>query len=366
MRILCIPFSDSTSTDVEFEHDYVLDPRPNATFPRGYKLSLFVNGRILTITRIDDYEEQGKGCEEDDLYLRAYLPTEVIPDFTSTVYTYWGLDHEYAPRDTTKVIFHPSVTTIQDRAFMHCEYLVRIQISDHITRIDQNAFYSCVSLKSIRLSKNLEYIGQQAFRGCESLQAVFLPPTVTHIGGQAFRCCQSLRFCILPEPIDHLFGLHLSDLVFYRCDRLLTTVNYEFVDEDEWDLETINNYQWNQWVMQRYAKLPFHQACSSTSINPQVILNGIEHATEVDDQQMTALHILCANPHVTEDCIRAYLQLTPEAAEQEDDDGMTPFQYLCRNDITLFDDRNFSSKMALWYGCMPPQTETGGNKRKRR
>ena len=91
---------------------------------------------------------------------------------------------------------------------------------------------------------------------------------------------------------------------------------------------------------------------------------GIERATEVDNQQMTALHILCANPHVTGDCIRAYLQLAPEAAEQQDSEGMTPFQRLCRNDITFLEDRSFSSVMAFWYGCMPPQTETG-KKRKR-
>jgi len=93
-------------------------------------------------------------------------------------------------------------------------------------------------------------------------------------------------------------------------------------------------------------------------------IGGIRCATEVNDQQMTALHILCANPHVTGDCMRTYLQLAPEAAEQQDDDGMTPFQHLCRNDIDLFDDRSFSSVMAWWYGCMPPQTETG-KKRKR-
>ena len=107
----------------------------------------------------------------------------------------------------------------------------------------------------------------------------------------------------------------------------------------------------------------------NTSVNPQTIqecidTHGIERATEVDNQQMSALHILCANPHVTADAIRAYLQLAPEAAEQEDSDGMTPFQYLCRNDITFLDDRSFSSVMAWWYGCMPPLIETG-TKRKR-
>ena len=94
--------------------------------------------------------------------------------------------------------------------------------------------------------------------------------------------------------------------------------------------------------------------------------HGIELATEVDGQQMTALHILCANPHVTEDCIRAYLQLAPEAANQEDSEGINPFQHLCRNDITctFVDDRNFSSLMIWWYHCMPPLIETG-KKRKR-
>ena len=73
---------------------------------------------------------------------------------------------------------------------------------------------------------------------------------------------------------------------------------------------------------------------------------------------MMALHILCANPHVTGDCIRAYLQLVPEAAEQQDSDGMTPFQRLCRNDITFLEDRSFSSVMTWWYGCMPPLIES--------
>ena len=174
--------------------------------------------------------------------------------------------------------------------------------------------------------------------------------------------------------------------------------------------ETINvnleEYEYNndvviQRLMQRHANLPSHQACLSTSVNPQRIQgcfqeHGIERATEVDDQQMMALHILCANPHVTGDCIRAYLQLVPataiiqkhagktglhilctnpfvtgeairvylqlapEAAKQEGSDGMTPFHYLCRNGITFLEDRNFSSLMAWWYGCMvPPQTETG-------
>ena len=209
--------------------------------------------------------------------------------------------------------------------------------ADHhaVTRIEACAFYGCVSLRFIRLSTNLEYIGDSAFYDCKSVEAVFLPPTVTRIRDEAFQDCKSLRFCILPEAIDHASGK-----VFHRCNRLSTTVS--------------NNL----------AKL-----CYSTSVNAQSLqecihTHGFERATEVDDQQRTALHILCANPHVTGDCIRAFLQLVPEAAEQEDSEGMTPFHYLCRNDITFLEGRSFSSLMVWWYGCMPPQTETG-KKRKR-
>jgi len=263
--------------------------------------------------------------------------------------------------------------------------------------IEEHAFDGCTSLISILLSRNLWYIGNDAFFDCGLLDSVFLPPTVTYIDDSAFRGCVSLRFLYVPESIDML-----GDGVFLECDGLLTTVKYEYVElYSHWSCsETINNDEVNQWVIQRYANLPFHQACFSTSVTPQEIEvciqeHGIEQATEVDDQQMTALHILCANPHVTcdlirtylqlvpstviiqkyagktglhilctnpfvtSDAIRAYLELGPEAADEQDSDGMTPFQHLCRSDLNFLEERNFSSLMIWWYHCMPPQTKTG-------
>jgi len=343
----------SNTIDVQLPHaNMKVDPRHIDSYRYGYTFRFSVNGRTLTITRTD--EDEGWFLA---FYLRAYLLTEEIPDFTSTVYTYWGLLHEEAPPpDTTELIIHPSVNTIKNSAFDGCGSLVRVTIPDHVTRIEDDAFYGCHSLRYIQLPRNLEFIGERAFYNCKSLHAVFLPPAVTHIGDWAFLNCKSLTFFYVPEGIEHI-GID----VVLRCDRLLTTVNYRFVDgavEDEAD--AINNDEVNEWLTQRYANLPFHQACSSISVTPQVILHGIERATEVDNQQMTALHILCANPHVTRDAICAYLQLAPEAADQEDSEGMTPFLYLCRNDIAfLEEDRSFSSLMIWWYHCMPPQMETG-------
>jgi len=299
MIIVYVPGSLSNSIDVRLPHaNMTVDPRYIDDCNMGHTLRFSVNERILTITRIGrDEGWNADGGWPNGFRVRAYLPTENIPDFTSTVYLYWGLRHEFAPRDTTEVIFHRSVTTIQASAFFNCCSLVRITIPDTVTRIEACAFWGCVSLRFIRFSTNLEYMGVLAFHDCKSLEAVFLPPTVTHIDHKAFYNCTSLRFCnSFPDVIEHL-----GDDVFRGCDRLSTTIS--------------NNLS---------------RVCYSTSVTPQslqecIVTHGIERTTEVNDHQMTALHILCFNPHVTGDCIRAYLHLAPEATEQQDSDGMTPF-----------------------------------------
>jgi len=391
MIIISIEESEGNIMVVRLPHaNMLLDPRYISYYAR-FEYSFSVNGRTLTITKIDEDEDEGWAAFK----LRAYLPTETIPDFTSTVYTYWGLDGEDTPPYTTKVIFHPSATRTQDRAFFYSRSLVRVTIPDHVTDIGDDAFACCDFLTTIQLPRNLVSIGAYAFRDCKSLRAVYLPSTVTHIGHGAFQHCTSLRFFYVPAPIEHI-GIHVMD----GCDRLLTTVQYKR-DYDG----MLNNHQVNVWLVHRHAYLPFHQACSTTSIIPPQGIeacfrqHGIERSTEVDDQQMTALHTLCANPHVTGDAIRSYLQLAPEGAANvqdgtgktglhilcslpyqdtftgdairsylnlapeavnvQDSNGKPPFQYLWNSDDTFLEDRSFSSLMTWWYGCMRPQTETG-------
>ena len=190
----------------------------------------------------------------------------------------------------------------------------------------------------------------------------------------------------MPESI-----YHIGKLVFEACDALLTTVKYKMDDRGRY---TLNDDEVNRWLTQQHVHFPFHQAFSSTSATPQGIggcfeEHGIELATEVDDQQLTVLRILCANPHITGDGIRAYLTLASEAANEQDStgttglhilcslphqdtstgdairaylklvpeapvnvqdsDGMTPFQHICRSDVSLFiDERSFSSVMMWW------------------
>ena len=120
MIIVSIEESEGNIMVVRLPHaNMLLDPR---VIKGDGEFSFSVNGRTLTITRIDATDDDGGWL---GFNLRAYLSTEDIPDFTSTVYTHWGLDGEDAPTDTTKVIFHPSVRTIQMMAFAGCRSLVQ-------------------------------------------------------------------------------------------------------------------------------------------------------------------------------------------------------------------------------------------------
>jgi len=146
---------------------------------------------------------------------------------------------------------------------------------DLVTSIAERAFKCCRSLKFIQFPPNLEFIWDKACRNCEALEAVYLPPTVNHIAGdRAFCECKSLRYFNLPDTIEHI-----SDRVVFVWNRLLTTVRYKRDADGNY-----NNAEVNQWLIQRHANLPLHQACSSsTSVNSQGIEvyiqeQGIEHA----------------------------------------------------------------------------------------
>ena len=179
----------------------IVDPRYiTSTCCDGYQFSFSVNGRTLTITRTDrdEHEDGHEGWHAADLRLRAYMPMEGIHDFTLTVYTYWGLLGEEAPKDTTEAFIHPSVNTIKDSAFYDCKSLVRVTIPDTVTRIEHHAFHYCASLIFIRLPRNLVFIGHYAFPLCISLEAVYLHPTVNYIGNGTFHGCTSLTSFHMP------------------------------------------------------------------------------------------------------------------------------------------------------------------------
>jgi len=86
MIIVWVEDSESNSMVVELPYaNMKVDPRRVilGIFDEWHEFSFSVIGRILTITRIDEDEDDGF----HGFRMRVYTPTEDIPDFTSTVYT---------------------------------------------------------------------------------------------------------------------------------------------------------------------------------------------------------------------------------------------------------------------------------------
>lgn len=115
-------------------------------------------------------------------------------------------------------------------AFMYCQNLTGITISDKITEIPDSAFcYTAIT--SIELPKELEGIGKNAFASCKSLAEIVIPSTVSSIGESAFNNCIVLSEIVLGTKITAL-----PFRVFYNCIRL-SDIYYEGTEE-QWN--TIN------------------------------------------------------------------------------------------------------------------------------
>ena len=130
MRLFEVPRSATNTLDAELpQADMEIDPRVLEFDLEGWKFDCFIRESTLTVTRIDK-------CEGWDrpLKFRLYDPErEEVPDFTSEVYTYHGLDGEYAPYNITEVIVQPSVTEIKECAFSYCKYMKKCTMDDGVT-----------------------------------------------------------------------------------------------------------------------------------------------------------------------------------------------------------------------------------------
>ena len=293
-----------------------------------------------------------------------------------SVFTYHGQEDDRAPSNTTHAIIHTSVTTIHVCAFESCKDLINVVLHDNITLIDDYAFLGCQSLQVIKLPQNLEVIGEAAFSECCSLEVMFLPPSVKNIGESAFGQCSSLRFFHIPEreyeyeyennyenamARDHNDSHGMGYSLLFESYELFTNANVEY----EWNAdesELMNNDDVNHWLRTREDHLPLHKLAYSTEVSVERIEACIQkqkqygqrqhrssrcrdgdrahthththvhvHAcAQTNNQKMTPLHILMANPHAGPEVIAACYHAYPQAIAMADDYGCNPIHYLCK------------------------------------
>ena len=118
------------------------------------------------------------------------------------------------------------VVTIEDCAFMGCEHLPGVDISESVKTIKRGAFFGCKSLASIS-ALNADNIGDGAFNGTP-ITHVNLGNNIVFIGDYAFANCRSLKTVELGQGHMYING-NISPLFIGRdCFRStsLETIKY--------------------------------------------------------------------------------------------------------------------------------------------
>lgn len=86
---------------------------------------------------------------------------------------------------TGDVIVPDGVTKLAEGAFIHCEYITRVELPDSVTSIGR--FNHCYKLESITIPEGVTSIIKYGFEACKSLGRVELPKSMTDIGEGAFK-----------------------------------------------------------------------------------------------------------------------------------------------------------------------------------
>lgn len=224
-------------------------------------------------------------------------------------YVYRGRDGERVPKRTKKVTIDKCVTVIRSCAFSDCISTLKCvsNIHDDIRDIGHDTFFGCKLLRHIVLPRNLESIGARAFYGCRSLEAVFLPQSLKCIKDEAFGFCSKLMIISIPETVQVL-----GENILRGCIRL---------PKQRTDLRSINSSGNSREqplsLLNRYRDFPLHELCYRDDVTVEEIDQCLQQygpvcASIVDDQHMTAMHVVASNPHASPEVISAIVNANPE------------------------------------------------------
>lgn len=113
-----------------------------------------------------------------------------------------------------------SVETIKDGAFNNCPNLSEVNFGSGLRVIQRDAFSQCPFLQIIDFSSTqLTDIGLAAFMDCEDLAIVYLSDCLKTIGMNAFRDCNLIGIS-LPATLESI-----GESAFLGCEGLTTVIN---------------------------------------------------------------------------------------------------------------------------------------------
>lgn len=126
----------------------------------------------------------------------------------------------------TDIVIPSTVTEIPNYAFIGCQTLKTIKISDNVKSLGYRSFSGNILLEDIEMGNSIETIYGSAFISCKALKEITFPNSLKIIGSYCFESCESL------ERVNFGNGLErIDDYAFNYCEAL-KTVN--IIDLSQW------------------------------------------------------------------------------------------------------------------------------------
>ena len=172
---------------------------------------------IVTITGLKDDKlneiiipEKIEGYPVISIADEAFLFCENLRSIdVSQSVTYIG-DYAFCGCGFANIKLPQGLTHIGEGAFDSCENLESIQVPQSVIYIGEGAFEDCIILRSVEMPKSLDYLGEDVFCGCCNLESIEIPQGVTSIGYAEFSACDSLVSIKIPQSVtyidEYIFG----------------------------------------------------------------------------------------------------------------------------------------------------------------
>lgn len=142
--------------------------------------------------------------------------------------------------DDTYVI-PPTVTRINDQAFMGSNNLVSLTIPSNVSVIGNNAFAECIKLTDVVITEGITTIPPFAFSKCKNLSFVLLPASVKSIDSSSFVECDKLSFVCEANTFSYQFAIEnhitwsslaperVTDLSFVKGTHKSITISWRAI-----------------------------------------------------------------------------------------------------------------------------------------
>ena len=295
-------------------------------------------------------------CDDDDddeepVQKLSNQPTETLVNKESVV------QHVQLPNNTTEIAIG---------AFAGCVNLKSIELPSGLLRIEPSAFLNCTSLRMLDVPGNVTSIGECAFYG-SGLISILLPQKLELLSTSAIGNTKNLMSLAYPISVRYQsIGGNVSGHLC-RCRKLLgalTSLVGDGYDRTNWEqqiaepekmppiygqtdigeeTETDVLDKVHNWLGRRFYSSPMHAWCYFGDWSPftgnfpehemkKLWYHVIGHDTDTafscelaaekaklpDRIGMTALHILCCNPHLTAVVLGEFFKYLDEHGHDND------------------------------------------------